>query len=118
MKEWIKCAGIRAIKTFAQVMLSFLTLGMAITDVDWVYVLSVSAGACVISVLTSIVGLPELKKPNVVGDIAINPETQDAMIEFTPENGAALKLGSKVTFNVTGISNFDMEDVEEGDEES
>lgn len=118
MKEWIKRAGIRAIKTFAQVMLSFLTLGMAITEVDWLYVLSVSAGACVISVLTSIVGLPELKKPEVVGDIAINPETQDAIIEFTPKNGSKLQLGSQVTFNVTGISNFEMEDVEEGDEDS
>ena len=118
MKEWIKRAGIRAIKTFAEAMLSLIAVGSAINEINWAYVLSVSAVASLLALLSCIAGMPELNKPNVVGDIAINPETQDAMIEFTPENGSKLQLGSQVTFNVTGISNFDMEDVEEGDEDS
>lgn len=59
--RWIKAAGIRAGKTAAQVALSMLTVGQAVMDVNWVNVLSVSAVAAVISILTSIAGLPEVK---------------------------------------------------------
>ena len=52
----------RAIKTFAQVAVSMLTVGQAVMDVNWVNVLSVSAVAAVISVLTSIAGIPEVKE--------------------------------------------------------
>lgn len=58
--EWSKKAGIRAVKTFAQTALSMLTVGQAVMDVDWLGVLSVSAVAAVTSVLTSVVGLPEV----------------------------------------------------------
>lgn len=62
-RTWWKCAGIRAGKTAAQVALSMLTVGQAVIDVNWLNVISVSAVAAVISVLTSIVGgLPEAKK--------------------------------------------------------
>ena len=60
-KKWLKCAGIRAIKTMAQVGVSMLTVGQAVLDVNWVNVLSVSAVAGVISMLTSIAGLPEVE---------------------------------------------------------
>lgn len=59
-KQWAKCAGIRALKTFAQVAVSMLTVGQAVIDVNWVNVLSVSAVAGVISILTSVAGLPEV----------------------------------------------------------
>lgn len=59
--EWIKCAGIRAIKTFAQTALSMLTIGQAVIDVNWINVLSVSAVAALISILTSVAGLPEIE---------------------------------------------------------
>lgn len=59
--EWIKCAGIRAVKTFAQTALSMLTIGQAVIDVNWVNVLSVSAVAALISILTSVAGLPEIE---------------------------------------------------------
>ena len=59
-KEWIKAAGIRAIKTFAQTAVSMLTVGQAMLDINWIHVLSVSAVAGVISILTSIAGLPEV----------------------------------------------------------
>lgn len=60
--RWIKAAGIRAGKTTAQVALSMITVGQAVMDVNWVNVLSVSAVAAVISILTSVAGLPEVKE--------------------------------------------------------
>ena len=60
-KKWVKAAVIRAIKTMAQTAVSMLTVGQAVLDVNWVNVLSVSAVAGVISMLTSIAGLPEVE---------------------------------------------------------
>lgn len=60
--EWIKAAGIRAIKTFAQTAISMLTIGQAFIEVNWMNVLSISGVAAVISILTSIAGLPEVEK--------------------------------------------------------
>ena len=60
--NWAKAAGVRAVKTFAQVAVSMLTVGQAVMDVNWVNVLSVSAVAAVISVLTSIAGIPEVQE--------------------------------------------------------
>lgn len=60
-KKWLKAACIRALKTMAQTALSMLTIGQAVTDVNWVNVVSISVTAGVISVLTSIAGLPEVK---------------------------------------------------------
>ena len=61
--KWIKAAGVRAAKTMAQTAVGMLTGSMVgIMEVDWVAVLSVSAMAGVVSVLTSVSGLPELKE--------------------------------------------------------
>lgn len=59
--EWLKAAGIRAVKTFAQTALSMLTIGQAVIDINWINVLSVSAVAALISILTSVAGLPEVE---------------------------------------------------------
>ena len=59
---WIKAAGIRALKTFAQSALSMLTIGQAFIEVNWLHVLSVAAVAAVISILTSLAGLPEVNE--------------------------------------------------------
>lgn len=61
-KKWLKAAGVRAFRTWAQVAVSMLTVGQAVLDVNWINVLSVSAVAAVISILTSIAGLPEVKE--------------------------------------------------------
>lgn len=61
MKKWIKAAGIRALKTFAQTIVATVTVGSAINEVNWLNVLSISAVAAICSLLTSIAGLPELK---------------------------------------------------------
>ena len=59
-KEWLKAALIRAVKTAAQVVLSMITIGAAIKDVDWVNVASVAAVAFLYSIITSLAGLPEV----------------------------------------------------------
>ena len=61
-KKWWKAAGIRAAKTIAQTAVSMLTIGQAVLDVNWLNVISVSAVAGVISLLTSIAGLPEVEE--------------------------------------------------------
>ena len=58
-KEWLRCALIRAIKTFAQSSLAMITVGTAITEINWAAVLGVSGTAALLSILTSVVGIPE-----------------------------------------------------------
>ena len=60
-KKWLKAAWIRSVKTMAQTAVSMLTVGQAVLDVNWVNVISVSAVAGVISMLTSVAGLPEVE---------------------------------------------------------
>lgn len=60
--EWFKCAGIRALKTFAQTFISMVVIGQAIADINWTNVLSVSLVAAIISIMTSLAGLPEVKE--------------------------------------------------------
>ena len=61
--NWFKAAGIRAIMTVAQTAVAMLTGEMVgIVEVNWLNVLSVSAMAGVVSLLTSVAGLPELKE--------------------------------------------------------
>lgn len=62
-KKWLKAASVRAVKTIAQTAVSLIgTNAIGITEVDWVAVLSASVLAGIVSVLTSIAGLPEVKE--------------------------------------------------------
>lgn len=61
-KAWAKAAAVRALKTFAQTMLGSIAVGSAISDVKWSYILSVSVVAALLSVLTSVAGLPEVSE--------------------------------------------------------
>ena len=58
---WAKAAGIRAIKTFAQTMIATIGTTAIIEDVNWAVVLSASALAALLSILTSVAGLPEVE---------------------------------------------------------
>ena len=61
-KEWTIAALIRAIRTFAQTFAGCIAVGAAIQEVDWLRALSVSGVAFVLSILTSLGGLPEVKE--------------------------------------------------------
>lgn len=61
-KLWLKAAGIRAVKTVAQTAISTIGVSALLSEVDWVVVASAAALAGVLSLLTSIAGLPEVKE--------------------------------------------------------
>lgn len=59
--SWIKAAGIRALKTFAQTMIATIGTTAVLEAVDWKVVLSASLLAALLSILTSVAGLPEVE---------------------------------------------------------
>lgn len=61
-KAWLKAAGIRAVKTIAQTAIATIGTTALITEVNWIVVISASALAGVLSILTSLAGLPEVDK--------------------------------------------------------
>lgn len=60
-KKWLKCAGIRAIKTVAQTAVGVIGASALLSEVNWLAVVSASALAGLLSMLTSVAGLPECK---------------------------------------------------------
>lgn len=62
MKKWIKAAGIRALKTMAQSAIAIMSTSAILEDVNWRMVISSAILAAVLSICTSIVGLPEVKE--------------------------------------------------------
>ena len=60
-KKWLKAAGVRAIKTIAQTAIATIGTSAVLGDVDWLMVASASILAGILSVLTSIAGLPEVQ---------------------------------------------------------
>lgn len=60
-KVWFKAAGIRAIKTFAQTAAALIGVGATLGSVDWITVVSASVTAAILSLLTSVAGLPEVE---------------------------------------------------------
>ena len=61
-REWIVAALIRAVRTFAQTFAGCIAVGAALEEVQWLRALSVSGVAFVLSILTSLGGLPEVKE--------------------------------------------------------
>ena len=61
-KEWAECACIRAIKTMAQTAVGMIPVAVTVTEVDWVTVLGTAFLAGILSILTSLAGLPEVEE--------------------------------------------------------
>lgn len=61
-KLWLKCASIRAIKTIAQTAVALVSVGTVMSDINWVQVASASLLAGILSILTSIAGIPEVEE--------------------------------------------------------
>ena len=61
-KTWLKAAGVRALKTVAQTAITTIGTSVALGDVKWALVCSASVLAGILSLLTSVAGLPEIKE--------------------------------------------------------
>ena len=61
-KLWWKAAGVRAVKTIAQTCIATIGASALLSDVKWITVLSTAVLAGVLSLLTSVAGLPEVKQ--------------------------------------------------------
>ena len=61
-KNWLKAAGIRAVKTVAQTAVATIGTSAVLGDVNWIMVASASALAGILSMITSIPGIPEVKE--------------------------------------------------------
>lgn len=60
-KKWLRAAAIRAVKTMAQTAVAMIGTSVVMSDIDWKMVASASVVAGILSLLTSIAGLPEVK---------------------------------------------------------
>lgn len=59
--KWLAAAGVRALKTAAQTAASIIAVGTVMSDIDWLMVASASGLSAVLSILTSIAGIPEIE---------------------------------------------------------
>lgn len=62
MKNWLKAAAVRAVKTIAQTAVAMIGTATVLAEVDYKIVISASILAGILSILTSVAGLPEVKK--------------------------------------------------------
>jgi len=61
-KKWLRAAGVRAVKTFAQTAAATIGVGATMGSADWAASASAAAAAAILSLLTSMAGLPEIKE--------------------------------------------------------
>ena len=60
-KKWLINAGIRAVKTFAQTCVAMIPVSAMVQEVDWKVILSTAALSAIVSILTSVAGIPEVE---------------------------------------------------------
>lgn len=68
-KIWLECAGVRSLKTMAQTAVALIGTNVLISEIDWAVVCSASVVAGLLSLLTSIAGLPEVPTEDEINDI-------------------------------------------------
>ncbi len=66
--KWVKAAGVRAVKTMAQTFIATISTAAVLGDVNWTMTVSATVLSGILSVATSIAGLPELKVPELPND--------------------------------------------------
>lgn len=99
-KKWLKCAGVRALKTVAQTAIATIGTSALMQDVNWLMVLSASVLAGVLSLLTSVAGLPEVW--NVADAIPLE------------EGSIKLKADNINLEGLTEVNTYDAEQQKEG----
>lgn len=88
-KLWLKAALVRAIKTMAQTAVALIgTHTVGILEVDWLQVLSASLMSGILSLLTSIAGLPEVEATNILESPILNEGEEDWESKGGEDNGS------------------------------
>lgn len=101
MANWIKKAGVRAIKTVAQAAVAMIGTAAVVQEVDWKMVAGAAILAGILSLLTSLAGLPELdtepagESLETTEDDMLDEEDADALIASDEAEGQALKAAGK-----------------------
>lgn len=80
-KQWLKYAGIRAIKTVCQTAIASIGTAAVLSEVNWIFVASASVLAGILSLLTSLAGIPEVDRPDSTPIILDEPEELHAEIK-------------------------------------
>lgn len=76
IREWLIAAGIRALKTMAQTLIAVLSTAVVLQDVDWMMALSAAALSGILSILTSIAGIPEVAGGQPLREIVADNENE------------------------------------------
>lgn len=90
MKDWIKRAGVRAVKTTAQAAVAMIGTAAVISDVDWRMVVSAALLAGVLSLLTSVAGLPELTVDESTEETTLSELEAETLINADMDYTAAV----------------------------
>lgn len=101
-KKWWKAALIRAVRTVAQAAVSLISVGAVMSDIDWLRVASASLLAGILSLLTSVAGLPEVDEAERADD---NEACYVQMAKEANELREAIDM-------VDNFENFDQEEAE------
>lgn len=105
--EWFLAALTRAIRTFAQTLIGFMAVGMAMSDINWTQAISVSTVAAILSILTAVAGLPEIKTD---GTILVHKDDEDVPFELEFNSDEDVKkifasAPSRLSFKTEEVSN-------------